>query len=723
MKETLLGILLSIASLFGASEINLGGTFCYPVDGCTGTDSVPTKGQVLVGQTDGTYEPQATSTLGLGGVGGSSEWNDAGSYLYPKEGDYISGPRIVATSTSAASTFAYRVGIGTTTPNNLLSVTGTTSANIFTSNGANDLILKTGNATTGSITITDGTNGAIDLNANGTGEINLNNNNGTFTLDTNGAVNFDSTIGVSSTIKPSADNSYDLGDSSLGWANIYFATDGFINWRGSTNAITETVANDGIRVGTASAAGHVSSRGNHDLVLETGNTTTGNITITDGANGNFSLTPNGTGAVNISTRLAVTGMATSSSLTVTGLTSALTLTGANGTFAEYAGTSCAGQVVRSLSALGVATCGGSLLSTTTAIASNQIVYGSGASSLASEAAFLYNPTSNVFSADTVIANTGFFPDVNDGAGLGSSTRQFADLYLATGGTIDWNNGDVNLTHAANTMNFTGASSGWLFGNFIGPVVDDGSALGSATNNKWSDLFLAEGAIINFDNGDLTFTQTGNEIVVNGGELIANDNVGIGTTTAGAELDVWGDSGQSVVKLFSDTGTKFMDMLNTGVTTLLGTWDFTSAVIRISNGTGPTADDPGELAHDTTGNQIIIDDYVIPAQDQKIWSVTVASTSPTFIQSGLLAIPTLLDGYTITRIQCHVSGGTSKIIAVEDASANSSEDITCATTNTTDDGSITNATYTASELSFIDFGATSGSVNTVSISVFGNWTRE
>jgi hypothetical protein len=52
-------------------EQRLGGTFCYPVDGCTGTDEVPAAGEVLVGQADGTYEPQATSTLGISG-GGSS---------------------------------------------------------------------------------------------------------------------------------------------------------------------------------------------------------------------------------------------------------------------------------------------------------------------------------------------------------------------------------------------------------------------------------------------------------------------------------------------------------------------------------------------------------------------------------------------------------------------------------------------------------------------------
>src|SRR3990167_4180516 len=45
-----------------------------------------------------------------------------------------------------------------------------------------------------------------------------------------------------------------------------------------------------------------------------------------------------------------------SSLTVTGLTSALTLTDANGLFAEYTGTSCTNQFPRSLNALGAAVC-------------------------------------------------------------------------------------------------------------------------------------------------------------------------------------------------------------------------------------------------------------------------------------------------------------------------------------------------------------------------------
>jgi hypothetical protein len=52
-------------------------------------------------------------------------------------------------------------------------------------------------------------------------------------------------------------------------------------------------------VGTGAADATVQSSGDYNLVLQTGNATTGSITITDGANGNIAITPNGTGEVDI----------------------------------------------------------------------------------------------------------------------------------------------------------------------------------------------------------------------------------------------------------------------------------------------------------------------------------------------------------------------------------------------------------------------------------------
>ena len=62
-----------------------------------------------------------------------------------------------------------------------------------------------------------------------------------------------------------------------------------------------------IVVGNGGASGKISSSGNFDLVLETGNSTTGNITLTDGSNGDITLTPDGTGVVEVATKLKVTG--------------------------------------------------------------------------------------------------------------------------------------------------------------------------------------------------------------------------------------------------------------------------------------------------------------------------------------------------------------------------------------------------------------------------------
>lgn len=58
-----------------------------------------------------------------------------------------------------------------------------------------------------------------------------------------------------------------------------------------------------------------------------------------------------------------------------------------------------------------------------------------------------------------------------------------------------------------------------------PGTSDAIALGSTTK-QWSDLFLAEGGVINWDNGDATITQTSNDITVGG-----ITTFGLGTSTA------------------------------------------------------------------------------------------------------------------------------------------------------------------------------------------------
>jgi hypothetical protein len=110
------------------------------------------------------------------------------------------------------------------------------------------------------------------------------------------------------------------------------------------------------------------------------------------------------------------------------------------------------------------------------------------------------------------------PSANDGVALGAPTVSFSDLYLATGGVVSFNNGDVTLTHSSNQLAFAGATSGYTFANGpITPASDDGAALGT-TALKWSDLHLASGSVINWNNGDLTLTHSSNTLTLAGGGL-------------------------------------------------------------------------------------------------------------------------------------------------------------------------------------------------------------
>src|SRR5438105_8627285 len=48
----------------------------------------------------------------------------------------------------------------------------------------------------------------------------------------------------------------------------------------------------------------------------------------------------------------------------------------------------------------------------------------------------------------------------------------------------------------------------LSATVLAPIASDGVALGS-TALMWSDLFLALGSVINFNNGDITITHSAN----------------------------------------------------------------------------------------------------------------------------------------------------------------------------------------------------------------------
>ena len=97
----------------------------------------------------------------------------------------------------------------------------------------------------------------------------------------------------------------------------------------------------------------------------------------------------------------------------------------------------------------------------------------------------------------------------------------------------------------------------LTASALSPAVTDSNALGT-TALMWSDLFLASGAVVNFNNGDVTITHSLNNIAVAGGT----------TTLAGLVM-----TDATNIVLNATTGTK----IGTAITEKLGFYNATPIV--------------------------------------------------------------------------------------------------------------------------------------------------
>lgn len=126
----------------------------------------------------------------------------------------------------------------------------------------------------------------------------------------------------------------------------------------------------------------------------------------------------------------------------------------------------------------------------------------------------------------------FGGDVDMGANSLTVNKIISD---GSGGLLlEASNGtDSLMIGSGNTANatFYGAVN---FGGNASPSTNDVGALGTSSTS-WADLFLAEGGVINWDNGDITLTQTGNELALAGGNL----DIGTNTLRIAGDIDIDG----------------------------------------------------------------------------------------------------------------------------------------------------------------------------------------
>ena len=128
----------------------------------------------------------------------------------------------------------------------------------------------------------------------------------------------------------------------------------------------------------------------------------------------------------------------------------------------------------------------------------------------------------------IVTDAGIVTGVTDLTITGSLDVGDSDfgLDVAAGGAsipgIVFDSGDDELVYDRANNNYLfkiGGATPLLAGAAVlRPTVNDAVALGAGTLS-FSDLFLAEGGVISFDNGDVTVTQSGNSLTVAGGNLI------------------------------------------------------------------------------------------------------------------------------------------------------------------------------------------------------------
>jgi hypothetical protein len=186
---------------------------------------------------------------------------------------------------------------------------------------------------------------------------------------------------------------------------------------------------------------------------------------------------------------------------------------------------------------------------------------------------------NTFGGSNHIFAAKLEPASDDGAALGSTSKNFSDLFLASGAVVNFANSNVVVTHssgiltmgtgelrittagtnaasvptlgststltnktltapvingatsASGDFDLSGSSgtfksstgvntfggSNHIFAAKLEPASDDGAALGSTSKN-FSDLFLASGAVVNFANSNVVVTHSSGILTMGTGDF-------------------------------------------------------------------------------------------------------------------------------------------------------------------------------------------------------------
>lgn len=299
------------------------------------------------------------------------------------------------------------------------------------------------------------------------------------------------------------------------------------------------------------------------------------------------------------------------------------------------------------------------------------------------------------------------------AGLGTGVATALAVNVGTAGAFVVNGGALGTPSSGTVTNLTGTASININGTVgattpttgvfttatvntgLLPDANDGAYLGQA-GTAFSDLFLAEGAVINWDSGDATITQTGNVLAIAGADL----------RVATADVGTNADS----VPTLSSTSTLTNKTLTTPTVTtanLSGAQQLAEgASIRQDAALSADGTYSGITKAGTAGATLAFGDLVYLAAADSRWELTDADAASTSgsVQIGICVLAAASDGDpTVILLQGNIRADTafpSMTISAPMYVSTTAGDITGTAPNATDDVvRVVGFANTADELEF------------------------
>lgn len=151
-------------------------------------------------------------------------------------------------------------------------------------------------------------------------------------------------------------------------------------------------------------------------------------------------------------------------------------------------------------------------------------------SLSDNASAILSTPLRVFTSEIRVA-VPLTPNTNDGSPLGSVSRQWSDLFLAEGGVINWDNGDATLTQSGNTVTLAGAGFD-IQGSLKCDSVDNDTGLAHGT---YTPTITAVTNVSATTARLCTYMRVGNTVTVSG--QLDIDPTATGITVVGISLPI------------------------------------------------------------------------------------------------------------------------------------------------------------------------------------------